>query len=52
MDEYAAASLKRFQTEWAKYMRGDLPVKDDQDVTSEDIADKHLILFGDPAPTR
>jgi Putative esterase len=48
VDDYAAASLKRFQSEWAKYMRGDLPVKNDQDVTSEDIADKHLILFGDP----
>jgi len=48
VDDYAAASLKRFQAEWAKYMRGDLPVKNDIDVTSEDIADKHLILFGDP----
>jgi predicted esterase len=48
VDDYAAASLKRFQTEWAKYMRGDLPVKNDVDVTSEDIADKNLILFGDP----
>jgi hypothetical protein len=48
VDDYAAASLKRFQTEWAKYMRGDLPVKNDVDVTSDDIADKHLIIFGDP----
>jgi hypothetical protein len=48
VDDYAAASLKRFQTEWAKYMRGDLPVKNDVDVTSEDISDKNLILFGDP----
>jgi dienelactone hydrolase len=48
VDDYAAAALKSFQSEWAKYMRGDLPVKNDTDVTSEDIADKHLILFGDP----
>jgi dienelactone hydrolase len=48
VDNYAAASLKRFQDEWAKYMRGDIPIKNDTDVTSEDIADKHLILFGDP----
>ncbi len=48
VDDYAAASLKRFQSEWAKYMRGDVRVKNDVDVTSEDIADKHLILFGDP----
>jgi dienelactone hydrolase len=48
-DEYAEANLKRFQAEWAKYMRGQLPIKEDRYVTSEDIADKNLILFGDPA---
>jgi predicted esterase len=46
---YAEQSLKRFQDEWNKYMRGDLPVKDDQNVTEEDIAGRHLILFGDPS---
>ncbi|HYV34225.1 MAG TPA: hypothetical protein VE988_00890 [Gemmataceae bacterium] len=46
--DYAEASLKRFQEEWAKYMRGDLPVKNDVDVTKEDIDWKNLILFGDP----
>jgi hypothetical protein len=30
-------------------MRGDLPVKEDQDITEEDIAGRHLILFGDPS---
>lgn len=47
--KYAAGALERFRQEWAKYLRGDLPVKDDEDVTEEDIANKHLILFGDPA---
>jgi dienelactone hydrolase len=47
--KFAAESLKRFQDEWNKYMRGDLPLKDDQDVTEEDIASRHLILFGDPS---
>ena len=32
--KYAEANLKRFQAEWAKYLRGDLPVKDDVDVTA------------------
>jgi pimeloyl-ACP methyl ester carboxylesterase len=45
---YVEASLERFQKEWSKYWRGDLPVKDDVDVTSADIASRHLILFGDP----
>jgi hypothetical protein len=48
LDEYADARLKQFKEEWAKYMRGELPVKDDSDVTTEDIVDKNLVLFGDP----
>lgn len=47
--KYAEANLRRFQGEWDKFLRGDLPVKDDKDVTEEDIAGKNLILFGDPA---
>jgi predicted esterase len=47
--EYANENLKRFQAEWSKYLRGELPVKDDADVTPEDIAGRSLVLFGDPA---
>jgi predicted esterase len=47
--KYAAASLQRFRDEWSKYWRGDLAVKEDLDVSNEDIAGNHLILFGDPA---
>jgi hypothetical protein len=45
---WADASLKRFADEWARYFRGDLPVKDDKDVTAEDIERCNLVLFGDP----
>jgi poly(3-hydroxybutyrate) depolymerase len=45
---WADAGLKRFAGEWAKYFRGDLPVKDDTAVKPEDIARCNLILFGDP----
>ena len=45
---WSEASLRRFSYEWSRYMRGDLPVKDDTAVTGEDIRTKHLILFGDP----
>src|SRR5262245_18569495 len=48
VDAHAQATLKRFESEWAKYFRGQVPIKDDTDVTNEDIAGKHLILFGDP----
>ena len=48
-EEYARANLERFRKEWAKYFRGELPVKDDVEVEALDIASRHLILFGDPS---
>jgi predicted esterase len=48
VQKYAEADLDRFRAEWNKYLRGDLPVKDDTDVTDDDLAGRHLILFGDP----
>jgi hypothetical protein len=45
---WADASLRRFAYEWARYMRGDLPVKNDAEVTEADLRTKNLILFGDP----
>jgi hypothetical protein len=47
--DYAQANLERFRDEWSKYLRGELPIKDDVEVTPQDIAGKHLILFGDPS---
>ncbi len=47
--EHAREELARFQTEWSKYLRGELPVKNDVDVTPDDLASRHLVLFGDPA---
>ncbi len=47
-EKYAEANLRRFQEEWDKYLRAELPIKDDVEITDEDIATKHLILFGDP----
>ena len=34
---WADASLKRFAYEWHRYFRGELPVKDDTDVTEDDV---------------
>jgi hypothetical protein len=45
---WADASLRRFAEEWARYFRGDLPIKDDTAVTDADIQRCNLILFGDP----
>ncbi len=48
VQSWAEASLRRFEYEWARYMRGSLVIKSDNEVTEADIRDKHLILFGDP----
>ncbi len=40
--------MDRFDRLWAKYFRGHPFVKDDNQVTAEDIAKYHLVLFGDP----
>ncbi|MBI3280839.1 MAG: prolyl oligopeptidase family serine peptidase, partial [Acidobacteria bacterium] len=40
--------LDRFAAEFAKWMRGDVRIKDPDSVTAGDIASHHLILFGDP----
>ncbi|WP_298868982.1 prolyl oligopeptidase family serine peptidase [uncultured Gimesia sp.] len=48
VNAYATASLKRFADEWHHYFRGELPIKDDIDVTEEDLRTRNLILFGDP----
>jgi predicted esterase len=45
---YANAERERFGRNWSKYLRGELRVKDDKDVTAADIAEHSLILFGDP----
>jgi dienelactone hydrolase len=48
IEKYAEAEIERFRAEWNKYFRGQLVVKNDTDVTDEDIATRSLILFGDP----
>ncbi len=45
---WSKARLERFAAEWSESMRGDLPIKDDVNLTPEDIEKHHLILFGDP----
>jgi pimeloyl-ACP methyl ester carboxylesterase len=49
---WADASLKRFAEEWRFWFRGELPVKEDTQVTADDLKSRHLILFGDPGSNR
>jgi hypothetical protein len=46
--EWSAKTLEVFSTNFAKWLRGDVRVKDDARVEASDIADYNLILFGDP----
>lgn len=46
--DWADANLRRFAYEWRRHYRGDLPIKNDTDVTQEDMRRFNLILFGDP----
>ena len=49
---WSDANLRRFQYEWNRYFRGELPVKDDTAVTADDLRRCNLILFGDPGSNR
>ncbi len=46
--QWADWTLDRFSSEFDKWMRGRVPVVDDRDVNEDLIAEKNLILFGDP----
>jgi pimeloyl-ACP methyl ester carboxylesterase len=46
--EYGKKSLDVFSANFAKWLRGDVRLKDDRSVSSSDIADYNLVLFGDP----
>jgi dienelactone hydrolase len=52
VQEWAEARLKRFADDWSRSLRGDLRIKNDVDVTDQDIEENHLILFGDPGSNR
>jgi dienelactone hydrolase len=44
----ALARMELFRREFPKWLRADAPMKQDSKVSKQDIANKNLILFGDP----
>jgi dienelactone hydrolase len=46
--QWSAKALDVFRRDFAKWLRGDVRVKDDRAISARDIADTNLILFGDP----
>jgi hypothetical protein len=49
---WSTARLDRFVEDWAAFLRGDVRVKDDTEVTADDVENHNLILFGDPGSNR
>ncbi len=47
--EWPEKTLDVFRANFAKWLRGDVRIKDDRAVTDRDLADNNVILFGDPA---
>ena len=52
VNRQALRTLARFDRMWAKYFRAHPFVKDDKEVTDEDMARYHVVLFGDPGSNR
>jgi dienelactone hydrolase len=48
-DQWVAGELADAKFQWRRQMRGNALVKSSADVTAADIADRNLILWGDPA---
>lgn len=48
----ATARLETFRTNWDKFLRGDIRIKDDRAVSNDDIRQHNLVLFGDPGSNR
>jgi hypothetical protein len=48
VQSYTNQRFDSFRSEFAKWMRGDIRVKNDSSVSAGDIANYNLVLFGDP----
>jgi dienelactone hydrolase len=44
--------LETFRREYDKYLRADIPIKSDNEITDADIRNNHLVLFGDPGSNK
>ncbi|MBI5687809.1 MAG: hypothetical protein HZC54_22290 [Verrucomicrobia bacterium] len=51
-NDYAKAAVDRFAKSFSKWLRGDIRIKNDTEITKEDIASSHLVVFGDAGSNR
>ncbi len=49
VDEWTRSELDHFIEHWRRHFRGDAVVKQDTELTEQDVQSSHLVLFGDPA---
>jgi len=47
VDRWAHSELEHLTSQWRQQFRGDARIRNDTDLTQEDILQSHLILFGD-----
>ncbi len=52
VNQQALRTMARFDRLWGKFFRGHPFVKDDKDVTEDDLARFHVVLFGDPGSNK
>lgn len=48
VDHWVELEYLHLEDRWRSVFRGELPTKGDDEVTDDDIAQRHLVLFGDP----
>lgn len=49
VDKWVAGELEHLRDRWRRLFRGELPEKPASQVTDEDLAERHVILWGTPA---
>lgn len=49
---WSIAEMERAQEHWRRHFRGIAPIKNDTEVTAEDMATKNLILWGDASSNK
>ena len=49
---WAEARLQTFADDWRQFLRGEVRIKKDNELTPDDLENKHLVLFGDPGSNR
>jgi hypothetical protein len=48
VQDWALRRLKGFADDWRQYLRGQVRIVNDTELTPDDIEGHHLVLFGDP----